>query len=141
MDKWLIKKSIKTTDHSTDANNSSNSLNVESKSEISQKKRVFQEKWLQLYPWLLYDRVKEKSFCSTCSSAVENKVDLPASSVPDQNFKNAFVVEGFSAWNKALERFKFHEGMTEEIVSANNSTTNKIIDLTEDSFSMDISID
>ncbi|XP_025415524.1 zinc finger MYM-type protein 1-like [Sipha flava] len=41
--------------------------------------------------------------------AVENKVDLPASSVPDQNFKNAFVVEGFSAWNKALERFKFHE--------------------------------
>jgi hypothetical protein len=52
MDKWLIKKSIKTTEQSTDANYSSNSLNVESKSEISQKKRVFQEKWLQLYLWL-----------------------------------------------------------------------------------------
>jgi hypothetical protein len=42
-----------------------------------------------------YDRVKEKSFYSIRSSAVENKVDLPASSVLDQNSKNTFVVEGF----------------------------------------------
>jgi hypothetical protein len=58
---------------------------------------------------IYYDRVKEKSFYSIYSSAVENKVDLPASSVPDLNSKNVFVVEGFSLWNKALERFKCHE--------------------------------
>lgn len=53
--------------------------------------------------------MKEKSFCSICSIAVESKVYLPVSSVSDQNFKNAFIVKAFSAWNKALERFKCHE--------------------------------
>lgn len=112
MDKWLIKKSVKTTEQPTDANNinSISCINFESISDVSKQKRTFQEKWLQLYPWLLYDRVKEKSFCSICKTAVENKIDLPVSSVTDQNSKMAFVVEGFCAWNKALQRFKSHEG-------------------------------
>jgi len=61
MDKWLIKKSVEGTNQSNEAFNSSTSvLKVDSNSGDSKKQvelgksRKFQEKWLQLYPWLLY---------------------------------------------------------------------------------------
>lgn len=117
MDKWLIKKSVEGTDQSNEAFDSSTSvLKVDTNSGDSKKQvelgksRKFQEKWQQLYPWLLYDPVKEKAFCSICKTAHENKINLPVFSVTDQNSKNAFVIDGFSAWNKALQRFKSHEG-------------------------------
>lgn len=46
---------------------------------------------------VIIDRVKKISFYLICKTAVENKIDLPTSSVTDQHFKNAFVVEEFSA--------------------------------------------
>jgi len=118
MDKWLVKKSVKELDlQSIEVINSSTSgSKVESNSGDSKnhvessKSRNFQEKLIQLYPWLLYDPVKEKAFCSICKTANENKINLPVFSVTNQNSKKAFVVEGFSSWNKALQRFKSHEG-------------------------------
>ncbi|CAI6375899.1 unnamed protein product [Macrosiphum euphorbiae] len=84
MDKWLIKKSVKGTYQSNEAFNSSTSVlkidsNIgDSKKQVELgKSRKFQEKWLQLYPWLLYDPVKEKAFCSICKTADENKINLP----------------------------------------------------------------
>lgn len=115
MDKWLIKKSVKDVDQPYNSSSTSvlkvDSNNDDCKKQVEHSKsRTFQEKWIQLYPWLLYDPVKEKAFCSICKTANINKINLPVFSVTDQNSKNAFVVEGFSGWNKALQRFKSHEG-------------------------------
>lgn len=65
-----------------------------------------------MYPWIIYehDNLINKAFCSECTTAVKNNVVLPQTTIVDKNTKNAFVVNGFNSWGKALERFKVHEG-------------------------------
>jgi len=64
----------------------------------------------------MYDNHISKVFCSECKTAVQNNVVLPQTTIVDKNTKNAFVVNGFNSWGKALERFKVHEGKIFKIV-------------------------
>lgn len=73
--------------------------------------RQFQEKWINTFPWIKFDKQKNRVFCSVCCDAVANNAKLPitAASSRDIESKNAFVTNGFSSWSKALERFRAHE--------------------------------
>jgi hypothetical protein len=48
-------------------------------------------------------------YCSICKSASDSKLAFPSSTRSEQDSYKAFVVNGFSWWHKAIERFKKHE--------------------------------
>lgn len=71
--------------------------------------RSYREEWKNTYPWVRFDKGRDKVFCSVCERAVKDlKVVLPGSQNELSSVK-AFVTEGFSNWKKALERFRTHE--------------------------------
>lgn len=72
--------------------------------------RSFQAKWKNTYPWLLTnsnDNV-QLVYCSICTDAVKQNLPLPIDSRSTHS-KDAFVTNGFGAWNRAIEAFKNHE--------------------------------
>lgn len=71
--------------------------------------RKFQPKWIENYPWIIYDSQLDKVYCSKCKTAVEKNIILPINACNDIKSKETFVVNGFSNWKKGLERFKSHE--------------------------------
>jgi hypothetical protein len=73
--------------------------------------RKFQDNWIKSFSWIAYDRQKDCVFCSTCCAAASSaaKLALPSASNRDAETIRVFTSDGFSAWHKALERFKGHE--------------------------------
>lgn len=71
--------------------------------------RTFQEKWIIKYPWIVYNSILDKVYCTECKNAVNNNIVLPINSTTDQNSKDTFTINGFSNWKKALQRFSSHE--------------------------------
>ena len=74
----------------------------------SKKGRKFKQSWNKKYKWVLYDCEKEKVFCSTCIKATQMKMPLPRSSREKDSYE-AFILNGFSNWKKALQIFGSHE--------------------------------
>ena len=73
--------------------------------------------WKSKYNWIEYrehnddKEDKECVFCAVCTKAVAMQMALPTSS-RNKNSYAAFVVNGFSNWKKALDRFSTHESQS-----------------------------
>jgi len=70
--------------------------------------RTFQSHWIKQHGWVSYDEDKGRVHCSICVQAISMQMPLPNTS-RDKDAYEAFVVNGFSNWKKALERFASHE--------------------------------
>ncbi len=70
--------------------------------------RKFQSSWKENHSWIHHDKQKDLVFCHSCVEAVEMKMPLPTSSREKDSYQT-FVVNGFSNWKKAIERFDSHE--------------------------------
>lgn len=63
-----------------------------------------QQHWFKTYTWLHCDLNTGNVFCHTCIKAMKNGlVKL------DSSHETNFLVEGYSNWKKALEKFKKHQ--------------------------------
>lgn len=71
--------------------------------------RKFQNRWKTTFPWILYDKVLDKVFCNVCKEAVASNLLPPGFTTKDKDANKSFSCNGFSQWNKAIERFKIHE--------------------------------
>ncbi|KAF0748434.1 Uncharacterized protein FWK35_00024371 [Aphis craccivora] len=93
--------------------------------EIEQNKgtgRTFQEKWKKLYPWIVYHN--DKVFCSRCTTAVQNNIVLPQTTIVDKNTKNAFVVSG-SPFHSAAVYANVAQKRSENIYNTLNTANSK----------------
>lgn len=115
MDKFLIRTATKGKETVNSQNSSPSPIFVNdetrqkpSVSSAIRSGRVFQEKWTQMYSWLNYDSQLDKVFCRICKNAVDLKAPLPQNANVLRTM-STFVKDGFSSWNKSLERFKVHE--------------------------------
>lgn len=53
--------------------------------------------------------MQDKTYCSVCVRAFNDlKVKRPEG-IANERVYNSFVKDGFSSWNKAIERFRVHE--------------------------------
>ena len=66
--------------------------------------RSIQPSWYKKYSWITVCTIKHKIFCRVCSFAKQQKLLSPS-----VLRSSPFTAEGFSSWNKALERFDMHE--------------------------------
>lgn len=71
---------------------------------IGNKKRSFQPRWFDLYPWLEWDSSVNAAFCHRCR--MSRKLNLITFS---HNREVAFYESGFMNWKKAIEAFNQHE--------------------------------
>ena len=67
--------------------------------------RKLQVRWKARYNWIEYKQDKD---CTVCTKAVSMQMPLPTTSREKDSYA-AFVVNGFSNWKKALDRFSTHE--------------------------------
>ena len=68
----------------------------------------FQISWKAKYIWIEYNTDKHRVFCSACTNAVKLQMPLPTTSREKDSYA-AFVINGFSNWKRALDRFSAHE--------------------------------
>lgn len=74
--------------------------------------RHFLPRWTERFEWLSFNDTLQKVFCSVCTeSFTVLNIKLPTG-VTHQRCYDSFVKDGFSNWNKALDRFKRHEKTT-----------------------------
>lgn len=67
-------------------------------------KRRFVPTWIDSFPWIQYDTVKDIVLCSTCRE-IFLTMGLPFSSKKE----TVFIETGFNNWKKGVEKFKLHE--------------------------------
>lgn len=73
------------------------------------KKRKYVSSWSEKFDWILYNEESEKVFCKTCRQASEVKSPGEYMKTWEKRGFDAFCVNGFDNWFKALERFSVHE--------------------------------
>ena len=79
---------------------------LRSSRDVRQKKGpTFQASWKGKYAWIVYDAAKYKVFFEVCSAAKNMGAPLPSTTYDQESFR-AIVLDGFSSWAKALERFQ-----------------------------------
>lgn len=67
-----------------------------------------QSQLVDRFNWIHHDNEKDVVFCNRCVEAVKMKMPLPKSSREKDSYQT-FVVNGYSNWKKALQRFNSHE--------------------------------
>lgn len=93
------------------------------------KDRKFLPDWVKQFSWLCYNESKQKAFCLLCTKAfVEMKLKRPAHVFNDRVY-DSFVKDGFSSWNKAIERFKVHEKSNLHRIAVESVVSSKTTDV------------
>lgn len=91
----------------------------------SSQTRKFCPDWKGQFPWLCYNELQQKVYCSVCTKAyIDLKVKVPAGIFNDRVY-DSFVKNGFSSWNKAIERFKAHEKSNLHRIATTSVSLNK----------------
>lgn len=67
----------------------------------------FQPCWKDTYKWIFTPVDTAGVLCNTCVTAA--RLNLMPSGIIDGRADDSFITGGFTAWNKALERFSKHE--------------------------------
>lgn len=70
---------------------------------IGSKKRTFQIKWLQRFPWLAYSEKLNGTFCKFCVLFSQNEVGQGSHESPEN-----LVKKPFNKWKDAIEIFEKH---------------------------------
>lgn len=65
--------------------------------------RSFNAKWYETHAWLEYSKVNDAAYCFPC------RIFVARESTTGGKKEDAFISTGFSAWQKASERFSRHE--------------------------------
>jgi len=73
---------------------------------MEEKKRKFREQWCIDFPWV--EHRNGKAFCKICTEAVDKKLLLPTDGQAN-SAKEAFVINGFLSWSRAVSAFQNHE--------------------------------
>lgn len=71
---------------------------------FGKQQRSFQPQWFKAFSWLHYLEYNDTVLCHTCVTADEQRKLGNA-----KNAEKAFLINGFSNWKKALEKFRDHQ--------------------------------
>ena len=74
------------------------------KKKIGKYVRSCRSQWFEDFPWPHYEEKKDSLFCFVCVRQNSKNNIFSA-----RNKEDAFITEGFSNWNKAVEKFQEHQ--------------------------------